>query len=512
MSARLPQDAVVVSAASADSLTMTRLAGTVVTRFVPPSAAALARALRAARAEARATGGSGVTGARVAAVVPTTHPALILVAALEKAERIGVYHPEVGEVGSLRAPALRAAFALVDLTIVPDEVSERSAIRAGADPARIVSEGAEVAERLFCEPPRTGRARGIVELTASLALDAAQATGLLRLAELATPERGVNVVNYHRVLPVDELVAYGRPQMAIAAPVFEAQIDQMAKERGFAPVDAVYAPDARDKVAITFDDGYEDNYRVALPILERFSTPACIFVVTSLIGQPEALWWDQLGLALFAYWQAGARAPIPPALPGRAADLAAATSLDAFRKIVSDLISSLNAASQEARDRAVEAAIGLVPKLRPGRTMLTWDEVAAMARVGIHFGGHTKSHVPLDELPPETARDELFGAQAALSTALEGQHLGAARPNMAALPRGRLGALSEAEIRAGGIDRVMTTQPGVNRAGKDSLFVRRRDGRMLTLGGRHHPAKLRLELTGLVDHLRAVLRRGGSDY
>jgi len=41
--------------------------------------------------------------------------------------------------------------------------------------------------------------------------------------------------------------------------------------------------------------------------------------------------------------------------------------------------------------------------------------------------------------------------------------------------------------------------------------VRRRDGRMLTLAGRHHPAKLRLELSGWVDRLRAAVhaRRGG---
>lgn len=38
-------------------------------------------------------------------------------------------------------------------------------------------------------------------------------------------------------------------------------------------------------VCITFDDGYHDNYTVALPILEKYSVPASVFVITSLMGK-----------------------------------------------------------------------------------------------------------------------------------------------------------------------------------------------------------------------------------
>lgn len=41
----------------------------------------------------------------------------------------------------------------------------------------------------------------------------------------------------------------------------------------------------RKKVFITFDDGYEDVYFNALPILRKFGFTACVFVVTGYVGK-----------------------------------------------------------------------------------------------------------------------------------------------------------------------------------------------------------------------------------
>jgi peptidoglycan/xylan/chitin deacetylase (PgdA/CDA1 family) len=46
-------------------------------------------------------------------------------------------------------------------------------------------------------------------------------------------------------------------------------------------------------LAITFDDGYLDNYENAVPVLEKLSLPATFFVVTQFMGSSIVPWWDR---------------------------------------------------------------------------------------------------------------------------------------------------------------------------------------------------------------------------
>ena len=46
-------------------------------------------------------------------------------------------------------------------------------------------------------------------------------------------------------------------------------------------------------LAITFDDGYRDNFEHARPILEMLSLPATFFVVSQWIGTDVVPWWDR---------------------------------------------------------------------------------------------------------------------------------------------------------------------------------------------------------------------------
>ncbi len=489
MSEKRRRRAAVVVALDASPADAERIAQTLDGARARATPLALRAALQAARRQA--------PDVRVVAVVDVSAPTHVALARALGADRVVVAYDPARGAGRLRAVALRSALAVVDHVVVLDEAHVLPAVAAGADPERVSVLDADLGRRVATEPARRAGRDGLKEASASLALDALAASGLLDLAERVGARRGANVVNYHRVLPVDELRTYGRPQMAIASTLFEAQLASFRARFGCVPLEAVGTPRARGKVAITFDDGYEDNHRVALPILSRLEVPASIFVVTNLVGEPQALWWDRVGNALFAYWKGPRTEPIPDVLPRRARALESEPSFVGARAIISDVLTWLNFADEADRALAIAAAEALAPDAPDARTMLSWEEVAELRAAGVHFGGHTRNHVVLDEVPEDVAHDEFFGSQATLE-----EKLGDVGARFAALPRGVLGPLGEDDLRHAGFQGVMTTIPGVNPSEDPPMLLYRRDGNYLTLRGRHHPAKLRLELSGLLDPLR----------
>jgi len=50
----------------------------------------------------------------------------------------------------------------------------------------------------------------------------------------------------------------------------------------------------KGSVAITFDDGYLDNYETAKPLLEKYGVPATFFIATQNMQTGDPFWWDEL--------------------------------------------------------------------------------------------------------------------------------------------------------------------------------------------------------------------------
>ena len=114
----------------------------------------------------------------------------------------------------------------------------------------------------------------------------------------AEPPTGFPILEYHMVK--ENSSAEERPYVVPPAD-FAEQLDYLIAEGYTTITPQDYARARKGKqtlpakpVILSFDDGYEDNYRVVLPMLEERGMKAVFYMVTNDIGQPGYLTWDNL--------------------------------------------------------------------------------------------------------------------------------------------------------------------------------------------------------------------------
>ena len=119
------------------------------------------------------------------------------------------------------------------------------------------------------------------QMTASMVADSENGTKVL-------------ILNYHKI--DDTFIA-----LAVRPEDFDAQMKYLS-EHGYHTItpDELYdslagnAELPENPVLITFDDGYEDNYKNAYPILKKYGFKGTIFVVSSFLGvYPNYITGDQ---------------------------------------------------------------------------------------------------------------------------------------------------------------------------------------------------------------------------
>jgi peptidoglycan/xylan/chitin deacetylase (PgdA/CDA1 family) len=114
-------------------------------------------------------------------------------------------------------------------------------------------------------------------------------------------DAGLRILTYHRVGP-------GRDQLNVPPSRFLRQMEII--ERSGLPVvdlsEAIEAADGLDTnaIALTFDDGYGDQLRHALPALEARGWPATVFVCPGAVegrirfpwysGEPDVISWEEM--------------------------------------------------------------------------------------------------------------------------------------------------------------------------------------------------------------------------
>jgi len=135
-------------------------------------------------------------------------------------------------------------------------------------------------------------------------------SGVLGLLEWVIRRRRpmLAVLTYHRIaVPGVRSDPYYDPVISATPEGFDHQLRFL--KRHFRPIgleelrdtnglQAMLSRTKRPLVLVTFDDGYRDNFEVALPILHRHEVPATFFIPSSFLSRPRLPWWDQVAYLL----------------------------------------------------------------------------------------------------------------------------------------------------------------------------------------------------------------------
>lgn len=168
--------------------------------------------------------------------------------------------------------------------------------------------------------------------------------------------RRVVVLCYHSIHP--------RLPFASADPTaFARHLEWLSEHCDVVPLAEIHAAAASDRagrarpvVAITFDDGYEDNFTIAAPLLSEAGFPATFFLTVGLVERDAAV----------------------------------------VRRMAM------------LRDAAEEDVRGM-----------TWDQVGEILSRGLTIGSHTYSHANLARVGRSEAADEILRARAILEERLD---------------------------------------------------------------------------------------------
>lgn len=239
-------------------------------------------------------------------------------------------------------------------------------------------------------------------------------SGLMRLHRRTVP--ACQIFIYHRVNDDRDPFFYATPVAE-----FKRQMEYLSQNFGMASLDQIgegkFPVNGRKcSVAITFDDGYRDNFTYAFPILKELGIPATIFLATGCVESGEIPWYDQVRLAFKLTMQprvsfaavggpSAALGTLPQKLEAMERTLAWLRSLDELGRC--------RGLAEVFRELVVPAGLNL------RNTMLRWEDVRLMAKQGITFGAHTVTHPVLAGLSLERLREEIGGSKQTLEGRLQ---------------------------------------------------------------------------------------------
>ncbi|WP_168061501.1 polysaccharide deacetylase family protein [Candidatus Manganitrophus noduliformans] len=160
-------------------------------------------------------------------------------------------------------------------------------------------------------------------------------------------------------------------------------------------------------VALTIDDGYDDFYAIAYPILLGNGIPATLFVVTSYVGGESWFWWDRLRYILKQAPEARKEWRYQRDLFIVDKTTPAKESKTWHR--LADYCMTLSESERLRFIGAVADMLGIVVPDTPvgPYKQIGWDRIVDLSNHGVEIGSHTVSHRILTDLDDGSLRQEL---------------------------------------------------------------------------------------------------------
>jgi len=211
---------------------------------------------------------------------------------------------------------------------------------------------------------------------------------------------------YHRVLPpFDIRCETEQPGMIVQPENFDRQVrilknhfDVVRLGQWLKSAAAGAALPAR-ACAVTFDDGWADNYEYAFPVLMRHEIPGTIFLVSDMVGSKSTFWPETLARCIrllsmhpqrSGLWKHESARWILDFEP----TLSNADSVDKYQ--VDSVINAVKNKFTDNELRRMASRLEAMIDSEPGdngSSMLNWNQVSKMKDSGlVEFGSHTRTH------------------------------------------------------------------------------------------------------------------------
>jgi peptidoglycan/xylan/chitin deacetylase (PgdA/CDA1 family) len=312
------------------------------------------------------------------------------------------------------------------------------------------------------------------------------------------------IVCYHGLRRDD---APRRHWLLLPESAFARQIAFLAEHYDCLPIDVAVerlyqGALTRPTACVTFDDGYESNLTLGLPILARHRVPATLYLATGLIGTDARVWpiriehafvraaQERVDLSRLGMGTVSLGSPAERQTLGEAvAEVLKLMPIDERRPVQDWLLAELDGPELAECDAGAFAS-------------LTWAGVAELAASGLFtFGGHTVHHEIVSRLGDRELEAELAGSIDAVRQAVPGH-----TSRTFAYPNGRpedVGSRPGHVLEGLGCLGAVTTTEGLNTPQTAPMHLRR----LVMGGGETDLAAFAVRAAAVPQLVRSVLRR-----